>query len=336
MYIFNPSHELALAADTQQYTPPRHVQQMETDLRDFPLLFADADGRVLIDGVNVDGARAGLHVWGWNRALKVRLLRQGLDERLMPTDAEIDDIRCLASREYCVDYAGKLYEILPPERFVENRMQIIVTHQPTSLLRLPRGGENRPDGEVSPRGDLEGAVCITKTLWSSSGRGIRIVRDGKFPKPPYLLDRFYDKRLDFAMEFTLGEGGAQYLGLSVFEASADGKYAFNYVRSQSDLLQMILSQGLAPSTVTQLIEAHTSLLTRELTGRYRGIVGIDMMVVERGLIHPCVELNLRMNMGVAAILLYNKYGNEAHLAVGNPHGFQAHLEGDRLFIDYSK
>ena len=335
MYIFNPSHELALAADTQQYTPPRHVQQMESDLRDFPLLFADADGRVLIDGKNVDGARGNLHVWGWNRALKARLLRQGLDERLMPTDAEIADVRCLASREYCVDYARRLYETLSPEPFVENRMQIITSNQYTAPLRLPRGGENRPDGEVSTRGDLEGAA-ITKTLWSSSGRGIRIVRDGNFSKPPYLLDRFYDKRLDFAMEFTVDEGGAQYLGLSVFEASADGKYAFNYVHSQSDLLQMILDQGIDPSTVTQLIEAHTSLLTRELTGRYRGIVGIDMMVVVGGLIHPCVELNLRMNMGVAAILLYNKYGNEAHLAVGNPHGFQAHLKGDRLFIDYSK
>ena len=341
MYIFNPSHELALAADTQQYTPPRLVQMMENDLRDFPQLYTDADGRVVIDGSNVDGAYGDLHVWGWNMALKARLLRQGLDERMMPTDAEIAGIRRLASREYCVDYARKLYEHLTSEHFVENRMKIIASYQPTTPSKSPQGETSPSEWHSPPRGRRRGAMswsgaAITKTLWSSSGRGVRIVRDGKFPKPPYLLDCFYDKKLDFAMEFTIGDDGAHYLGLSVFEASADGKYDFNYVRSQSDLLQMILDKGIEPETIGELVEKHKTLLTQELADRYRGLVGIDMMVVDGGLIHPCVELNLRMNMGVAAILLYNKYGDGAHLAVGNTHGFQVHLEGDRLFIDYSK
>ena len=59
--------------------------------------------------------------------------------------------------------------------------------------------------------------------------------------------------------------------------------------------------------VDQLMELHLQLLSERLVGQYEGIVGIDMMVVSGGLIHPCVEINLRMNMGVVAHSIYEKY-----------------------------
>ena len=275
------------------------VQRMEDDLRDFPKMFATDDDDI--------------HVWGWNKALKARLLRHGIDASLLPTDEQIDEIRRLASREYAVEYAHRFYSFLRQQQcscitsVVGNAMQMIA-----DTAQLPA---------ADPEQDY-----ITKTLWSSSGRGIRIVRDGKFPKPPFLLDRFYVKRLDFAMEFCVRESSVDYLGLSVFEASADGKYAFNYVRSQADLMQMVTDAGVSHVVIHELAEMHRQLLMHEVAGRYRGIVGIDMMVVENHLVHPCVELNFRMNMGVAAMRLYERYGDdEKELVCGNPHGFQAKL-----------
>lgn len=305
MFIFNPSHELALAANTVQYTPPRMVQQMEDDLQAFPSLFADCNDE-------------GVSVWGWNKSIKAALLRRGIEESLMPTDAAIDEIRHLASREYAVTYRNLLQSEFPCKEFVDNEMCIVTTNGSSDGCNISSGG-----------------TFITKTLWSSSGRGIRIVRDGRLPRPPYLLDRYYNKKIDFAMEFCVTPDKVEYLGLSVFEASADGKYEFNYVLSQSSLLDLILAKGIPPSIIEHLSHSHLSLLSRQLIGRYSGIVGIDMMVVEGGKIHPCVELNFRMNMGVVAMRLFERYGCTHTLSIGNPHGFQAVLNKDRFYIQFS-
>ena len=98
----------------------------------------------------------------------------------------------------------------------------------------------------------------------------------------------------------------RYLGLSVFETSSEGRYAFNYLRSQQKLREMIVTLLPDASVLDRLIALHHHLLSNRLLGQYEGIVGIDMMVVQDGLIHPCVEINLRMNMGVLAMILYEK------------------------------
>ena len=45
-------------------------------------------------------------------------------------------------------------------------------------------------------------------------------------------------------------------------------------------------------------------------GAYEGYLGVDMMICqeENGYyVHPCVEVNLRMNMGVVSRLLYDRF-----------------------------
>ena len=47
---------------------------------------------------------------------------------------------------------------------------------------------------------------------------------------------------------------------------------------------------------------------------YRGVLGVDMMVCkatdESFKLHPCVEVNLRMNMGVVARFFYERFVRE--------------------------
>ena len=53
-------------------------------------------------------------------------------------------------------------------------------------------------------------------------------------------------------------------------------------------------------------ESLASLLNRG----YCGFLGVDMMIcLEDGryLLHPCVEINLRMNMGVVSHTIFNRY-----------------------------
>jgi hypothetical protein len=51
-------------------------------------------------------------------------------------------------------------------------------------------------------------------------------------------------------------------------------------------------------------------LGRIYQGVYEGYLGVDMMICREGneyLAHPCVEVNLRMNMGVVSRILYDRF-----------------------------
>ena len=47
-------------------------------------------------------------------------------------------------------------------------------------------------------------------------------------------------------------------------------------------------------------------LSRTIGGIYQGYLGIDMFISGK-LLHPCVELNLRMNMGILSRILFDRY-----------------------------
>ena len=106
-----------------------------------------------------------------------------------------------------------------------------------------------------------------------------------------------------------------------------GHYGGNCVESQAELLQRI---ALPEALLQRLIDYHRSQLSQL---SYRGPVGIDMMRLAGGRVHPCVEINFRMTMGLLALLLYNKGIRDDQLLAGNPQqGFSAQIIDGRLSI----
>ena len=155
------------------------------------------------------------------------------------------------------------------------------------------------------------------------------------------MDRFYeDKVLDFAMEFYVNEDGSvDFLGYSVFHADTNGTYGYNYVESQEELLQRISPLPTSPKGEERLLDrlidyhkAHLSIVN------YSGPVGIDMLKTADGHIHPCLEMNFRMNMGILALLLQEQYGAGCtiQLTPHRPNGFEALVERGKLMIAYRK
>jgi hypothetical protein len=69
---------------------------------------------------------------------------------------------------------------------------------------------------------------------------------------------------------------------------------------------------------------------------YHGPVGIDMLKTADGRIHPCIEINLRMNMGILALLLHERYGSDATVALTpeREHGFRALVDEGKLMIQF--
>lgn len=285
MFVFNCSHEMALAANRPGYVPPRRIQQMEHDLALLPLIWQEDDEAV--------------DVWGWNLSVREQLRRKGVPVETMPTDDELALWRQFAHRSFA---AGYLQDFLA---------QIVSDSLVGHAMRFVRSLE-----EVETPAD---ETVIAKIPFSSSGRGNVVGRlnDANFEAQVLhliakhggvLIDRFYKKVLDFALEYEVKpDGTIVFLGYSVFEASTEGRYGGNVVDSQPNLKARITA--LFGSDVTPIADTHCQLLRHYLSGRYRGYIGIDLMVVEadgKRKVHPCVEMNLRMNMGIAAMRLYEK------------------------------
>ncbi len=307
--LFNCSNDMALAAHVRQYVPPKRIQQMEADLADLARVW---------EGTRFAGP------WGWSLATKQRYRQMGVAGELLPSDEWLEEVRRLSSREFACRYVKELLGELKDERLLGEEMAFC---KDVSTVNCRLSTVNSP--------------LIFKSPWSSSGRGVFVGRwnDARTQarvqgflssQGGFVADEFYeDKVLDFAMEFVVHEDHTvEFLGYSVFQTGESGAYGYNYVESQEELLRRI---DVDAALLHRLIAYHKEHLAQTA---YHGPVGIDMLKTADGSIHPCLEINFRMNMGILALLLHEQYGSGATVALTpvREHGFQALVEDGRLMI----
>lgn len=337
--VFNCSNDMALAAGVNHYVPPKRIQQMERDLASLSRWWDDT-------------YFAG--PWGWSASMKRRYRLMGIDESQLPSDAWLAEVRRLSSREHACRYIERMLrdESLPLTHLVGNHMRFCRQADLEAMERqaaeqsrgMEQGGKQAVPASSHP--------LIFKSPWSSSGRGVFVARAADeralsrlrgfvSSQGGFAMDRFYERKLaDFAMEYYLdGEGAATFLGYSVFSAGDGGAYGFNYVERQSTLIERI---GVDAALLSSLQAYHAEHLAQM---PYRGAVGVDMMKVldadGKEKVHPCVEINLRMNMGVLALILWHKMGSNGFLADTVPltepreHGFQAVVDHGKLMIRFN-
>ena len=319
LLVFNPEHDLALAANLSNFTAPHAGRQLRTDLGYIPAVWAATDDRVLVENVE-DAERRFLRlmrrpfsrfidkdqirrydftavdVWGWDLAIRASLLRWGVDAGLMPTVAQIDAIRQLSHRRY----AMQLLNSLQMPGTIGDACE---TNQIETIADRLQSGEH----------------LVVKAPWSSSGRGVRFmegdmniydkgwVRHVIEKQGSVMVEPYYNKVKDFGMEFVSdGKGLVSYVGLSLFQTS-NGAYTGNILASEDEKEHMI-SRYISVDLLKAIRQKICTLMGVLLKDRYAGAFGIDMMVVRRDdgdgfLLHPCVEINLRRTMGHVAISL---------------------------------
>lgn len=353
--IFNCSNDMALAANVRQYRPPKRIQQMEEELADLARVW---------ENTRFAGP------WGWSLATKQRYKQMGVAEECLPSDEWLEGLRRLSSREFACGYIKELLEEFNDERLLGREMRwctdlSTVNCQLSTIYKSPWSSSGRgvfvaeaeelwlrlPQTRLGhPQASLDGSRCsFGSTLNSQLSTRLRgfLSSQGGF-----VMDRFYeDKVLDFAMEFFVNEDGSvDFLGYSVFHADTNGTYGYNYVESQEELLQRIVDGengrfGVDGCLLERLIDyhkAHLSSLTFQLgtknAQRVGWPVGIDMLKTADGHIHPCLEMNFRMNMGILALLLQEQYGAGCtiQLTPHRPNGFEALVERGKLMIAYRK
>ena len=316
IYLFNPENDMALASGSPYYMAPASAKKMASDLASLPSWYADEGGCVLLaDGrqeewmrkecpfplsvewtLKLDAAYERVFPWGWSPALLRRLREGGVQG--VSADFPMDAIRTLSGRKTAV-------ELLPK-------------------LRMPGTiGESfwlTSVDEICNYSSLYNKVLL-KAPWSGSGKGIQplvgtpddnlkgwarriVATQGGVVCEPY-----YNKVEDFAMEFQVSAEGVAFAGYSLFEADVRGIYKENWLASD-EAIECRLSKHVSREVLDRVRERLLHELPIVLGDVYQGYLGVDMMIVrtEDGYaVHPCVEVNLRMNMGVVSRLFFDQY-----------------------------
>ena len=319
LYLFNPDHDLALARSEGRYDVLKSAFRFAADCASLPLWYADEGASVLAEcdeawradvvrrfpaltnvGFVLSAVGASPIVpWGWNVHLRNILASRGAVD--LPTDETLALVKRLSHR-----------------RVAAEALECLRLSVETTLPDIPRELFSMQEVDSASRNCLP---LIFKAPWSGSGKGLFRLADSVPPgfggwarniiecQHSVMVERFYDKVQDFAMEFRVDENGVSFAGYSLFSTSVRGAYACNELLSD----EMIVAR-LNRYVSTEILEQVKTGLLRFFNERYfpvyRGYLGVDMMVyVENGAfrLHPCVEINARMTMGVVARLFYDRF-----------------------------
>jgi hypothetical protein len=282
IYIFNPEHDLCIANGDENFVPPRSAvgfAKENTDLSEH-LWRPNKQRRPIIP-------------WGWNHSLKKRLINEGTDPAILPSEEELQFIRTHSRREFALDVHSCLScddsQIIGPD------------------YRIVATGLSEIKEFISAND-----AAVLKSPLSGSGKGIRFVREQLSESDEGWCRRTLDKQgsviverrfeiiKECAMLFECHHEGIDFIGYSQFE-SRNGAYSKNILASNEDIEDMIAGY-ISRDTLIALRENLTIILADTLVGHYEGFLGVDQMICQTDspIFIPVSEINLRMTMGLIA------------------------------------
>ena len=289
IYIFNPEHDLCIANGDENFVPPRSAMGFAKDNIDLSEYLKRPNKQ-----------RRQIIPWGWNHALKKRLINEGIDPATLPSEEELQFIRTHSRREFALDVHSRLscadsLVIRPDYRIVATCVDEI-------------------EAFISAHGS-----AVLKSPLSGSGKGIRFVRERLSESDKgwcrrtlekqgsVIVERRFDIIKECAMLFECHHEGIDFIGYSLFE-SRNGAYSRNILASNEDI-EGIIAGYISQDTLNTIRKKLLSVLTDALVGHYEGFLGVDQMICQTDspIFIPVSEINLRMTMGLIARNQYDHY-----------------------------
>lgn len=275
-----------------RYTAPQNVRIMERDLAELAHILPQ----------NEIAYTPQAPVWGWDRSFVTWLREHNYSG--LPSDEQLQVIRQLSSRQTSVKLLKQLKLDLPEESFIGSSAFV------TDVMQL----DDYINQNNTNKGEFQ---YILKEPLSGSGRGLRFVK-GELTshqrnwaqrcireQDGVVIEPYYNKVIDFALEFTISEDTATLAGLSLFTTNENNVYSGNIIAPQNTLWERLYHYVPAYLFETLILRI-LPLITQTFVGNYLGPIGIDMMIVAHEgeyKIHPCVEINVRRTMGELALHL---------------------------------
>ena len=331
VYLFNPEHDLALAHGAHNYTAPPFARRLAHDLRLLPAWLAQPGGFLAVpDNAPIDEDRRWLqehnlevtpipvskiadlgpcriHPWGWDAALRYRLLQAGVSPDNLPTDDQLDWIRRLSHRRVTITVhqaLGEAFSPCPVELKTTDEVAAFAAAHPGCYLKMP---------------------------WSGSGKGIYhvidVTADNHVPRwiegalkrqGSLLCEVGLDRVQDFAIECECRDGMTVLTGYSIFDNDFHSQFGTGRVAPMEVLHQSLLQQY---PDLDNVASAVLKVLDNIIAPHYDGPLGIDMMLYKKEngeiALNPCVEINLRMTMGMVTAALGARYNLRGHFKIEN-------------------
>lgn len=361
IYYFNPTCELAVANGSVNYMAPAQLRRFENELSTLPWILARPDDIVLTDRIpatkftdRLETAGFRLPVfrttenalsdagflssekgfffpWGWSPSVHKLLspLKSGCcPEFINSPVAEWHDIhRELHSRKSALSFLQTIVKASKSEAFInpDDLPIICTTHEQIISLQQKWG------------------KVVVKAPWSSSGRGLQILRPDEYNqtnkqvisgylKQQYfvVVEPWHTKVLDLSFQFfSFGNGSIEYRGLTSFSTDHSGRYIGNYLQE--------LPANLAPEIQDFLHEnrrdvertLHHVLTQSNYSTEYYGWFGVDALISTstdgKLKFHPCLEINCRFTMGAIAINLRTHLAEQSTGEFKIMHGKEGHF-----------
>lgn len=323
VHIFNPTNDEALASNNRWYTPSRHARQYQVDCELLPIWWAN-DGDYIIAPNHTDeeiartAHKANINIsrycpgdaaipspWGWSNDAKRQFADAGLPVEFLPSDEEIESIRSLSHRKLAIDVNKSLTVITGQSapnrpRLCPDINQIDICGGDNMLLKRPWSSSGRGTFPTNTLSDIE--------LQRLAGGIIR--RQGSV-----VIEDALDKVMDFSCLFRAEEAAITHQAWSLFHTTGDGRYMGSLVDTQCNIMGSLRKSGILygkhPVDFDMLQRQIITVLSSLISPDYNGWIGVDMLGYrdsKDGHIHiaPCIEVNLRMTMGVVAVILAQK------------------------------
>lgn len=318
-YLFNPENDLALAAGTANYTPPKNALLLSDCGRLLPVWYAAPESVVLakpgyeswinevcemyrLDVICRDTLPQNVicSPWGWSMYAARIFSNAGVATKFLPTVDALSRLRNLSHRRISISVVQAL------RRVVNFEITKIAT-EAKSAADVVNYAKNTD-------------TFYFKSPWSSTGRGVAlsssmsaeevlrrcegiINRQGSV-----MLEPAVNKVQDFAMLFYADTGKITHFGYSYF-SNEGNSYSSNILVDDGEILSM-LSRYVPQEMLESLADNLQCVLTEIIGDAYTGYLGVDMMIYEECGVYKidvCTEVNLRMTMGVLARIWNDRF-----------------------------
>lgn len=327
IHYFNPGHETAVQNGSPYYMAPANVVAMQQELSYLPAWYGNAGDIVLVHGNNEYYSFLSKNIPNLPSAVTEKELTAYPDSEVSLWGISPQAIHYFSelNREYDINlnipqWHDKYLYLNSRQNAKDCLTEIIKDIPQIETSIIPTFCTNLEDIDLFvSKSDHK---LLAKAPYSSSGRGLLWLPDtgltrtekqilhGILKKQGSVsIEKILNKTLDFAMEFLAdGTGNTDFAGYSLFETNSKGGYSFNYINSQ-EYIEKELSQYLPITLLKDVRQVLTGIINGKFKS-YKGCIGVDMMIYSessRYHLHPCVEINMRYNMGYLTLKLSENY-----------------------------
>ncbi len=346
IFYFNPTNEIAVANGTTSWQAKSHLIQFEHDLELLAAFLAKPTDFALVHLLPTDSHVAHLQQYG----IELPTFLPFSFPTLVPyfADQSIDFLRPWGWSPCMLSILNPLFPFCssdflksPAACWSEQRRDLYSRLTSLDVLRRLKS-DSTLNGLVSQaylpkkcytleevqRAHVFFGKSVLKVPWSSSGRGVQPLKTGEIhasilnwcrgilkDQGYAMVDPWHNKVIDFSFQFDFKPQKAQFVGVSFFETDEQGRYLGNWLMPQYEGRKY--EAYLFVNKFIDLISSKLKVALELVLGfEYEGHLGVDAMVVEENgafRIHPCIEINLRYNMGFVSLKLAEKVGNTFNL-----------------------